>query len=86
MRRRFSVIGEDTGPVNVVAERALQGQAFGGEGPGGGSGEDVFIAQKHDNLTIPFCIPAPLAKRRGRALWRTFVLTPIRHGGQLAGV
>ncbi len=28
-----------------VAERALQGQGFGGEGAGGGDGTGVFVAQ-----------------------------------------
>ena len=37
--------GEDAGLVDKVAEGALQGQGFGGEGAGGGECAGVFVAQ-----------------------------------------
>jgi len=37
--------GLGVGPVNEVAQGALQGQGFGGEGAGGGNGAGVFVAQ-----------------------------------------
>jgi hypothetical protein len=37
--------GEGVGLVDKVAEGALQGQGFGGEGAGGFEGARVFVAQ-----------------------------------------
>jgi hypothetical protein len=38
-------LAQAVGLVDEVAERALQGQGFGGEGAGGGNGAGVFVAQ-----------------------------------------
>ena len=68
---------EGVGPVDEVAERALQGQGFGGEDVGGFEGAGVFVAQGvrawrrtegagpgQNNLFVPLpLLPSPPAVR-----------------------